>query len=73
MMCLAIPGKIVKINGDEAVIDYDSEKRAVKIIDPVYKVGDYVFVQAGIVIQKIPKNEALQAINAWKKALKNEN
>ena len=72
-MCLAIPGKIVKISKDEATIDYEAEKRKVKIIDGKYDVGDYVFVQAGIIVQKLPKNEAMQAINAWKKALKNEN
>ncbi|MCK4967554.1 MAG: HypC/HybG/HupF family hydrogenase formation chaperone, partial [Candidatus Aenigmarchaeota archaeon] len=30
-MCLAIPGKIIKINGDTATIDYDGITKTAKI------------------------------------------
>lgn len=72
-MCIALPGKIIEINGDEAVVDYEAEKRTAKLITNDYKVGDYVFVQAKIVVQKIPKKDAINALNEWKRIMKNEN
>ena len=72
-MCIALPGKIIEINGDEAIVDYEAEKRVAKLIDKNYEVGDYVFVQGKIVIQKIPEKDALKALHEWKKILENEN
>lgn len=56
-MCLTIPGKIIKIEGDVATLDYGSEKREAKIIDGDYKVGDCVLVQAKIIIEKVPEEQ----------------
>lgn len=61
-MCLAIPGKIVKIEGDNAIVDYVTEKREAKIFGLDVSLGDYVIVQQKIVVQKIPKKEALAAL-----------
>jgi hydrogenase expression/formation protein HypC len=66
-MCLAVPGKIVKIEKDIATIDYGKEKRTAKIIGLKAKKGEYVIVQAGIVMQKIPKKEAIESLKAWQK------
>lgn len=52
-MCLTIPGKIIKIEGDIATLDYGSEQRQAKIIDGDYKIGDCVLVQAKIVVEKV--------------------
>jgi hydrogenase expression/formation protein HypC len=71
-MCLAIPGKIVKIEGDIASVDYEAEIRKAKLITNDVDVGDYVFVQAGIVVQKIPKQEAIKALEGWKEILQND-
>ena len=68
-MCLAVPGKIIEIKKDEVVVDYDIEKRKGKLIDKGYKVGDYVIIQGGIVIEKIPKNEAIDALKLYKQSL----
>jgi hydrogenase expression/formation protein HypC len=64
-MCLAIPGKIIKIDGDEATIEYPGEKRIAKIIEGNFDVGDYVFVSAQIIVQKIPEEEALASLKGW--------
>lgn len=57
-MCVAAPGKVIEINGDTAVIDYNSNKvNANKGIVDV-KVGDYVLVHAGLIIQVVPEDEA---------------
>lgn len=52
-MCLTIPGKIVAIEGEVATLDYGSEKREARIVEGDYKVGDYVLVQARVVVEKV--------------------
>ena len=49
-MCLSIPGKIIRIINNEAIIDYDIEQRKGLILDPGYKEGDYVILQGGVVL-----------------------
>ncbi len=82
-MCLAVPGKIVKIEKGIAVVDYGIEKRTGKILgsnykdkkedaykkDNSYKKGDYVIIQGGIVLQKIEKKEAVRALRLYKEAV----
>ncbi len=66
-LCLAIPGKIIKIEKGFATIDYSGEQRkaSTELVD--VEPGDYVIVQAQFVIQKIPEKEALEAIKVWQK------
>ncbi len=66
-MCLAIPGKIVKIEKDDAIVDYISEKRMGKIVEGAYKVGDYVIIQGGLVIERIPDEQAKKWLQALPK------
>jgi len=68
-MCLMIPGKIVAMNKDIATVDYDLEKREAKIIDEKYKIGDYVLVQGGIVLEKVPKKEAEEALKNYREVV----
>lgn len=67
-MCLAIPGKIVKIDGDKALIEYPGELREARIIVGEYSIGDYVFVSEKIIVQKIPKEEAVESLGCLKDA-----
>lgn len=64
-MCLAIPGKVIKVEGSTAVIQYPKETRTAKIIGEPVSAGDYVLVQAGIVLDKIPEEQAKKALEAW--------
>ncbi len=65
-MCLAIPGRIEKIEGMKALIDYGTQKRtAVVTGDIPVKIDDYVLVQMGCIVQKLSKEEAIESINAW--------
>ena len=60
-MCLAIPGKIKKINGEVALIDFDGLKKEANISLVNVKEGDHVIVHAGFAIEKLEK-EAVQEI-----------
>ncbi|MBW6462507.1 MAG: HypC/HybG/HupF family hydrogenase formation chaperone [DPANN group archaeon] len=56
-MCLAIPGKIIEIDKDNATIDYNGIKKQAKIILISPKIGDYVLVHAGFAIEILKKNK----------------
>jgi len=65
-MCLAIPGKIIKIDGMEALIEYPGETRRAFLGDDVKaKINDFVLVQMGVVIKKISAKEAKISLKAW--------
>lgn len=59
-MCLAIPGLVVKVEGDRALVDFGGVRREVMLTllpDPV-KPGDYVLVHTGYAIQVVDRSEA---------------
>ncbi|MBN1684017.1 MAG: [FeFe] hydrogenase H-cluster radical SAM maturase HydE [Gammaproteobacteria bacterium] len=65
-MCYAIPAKVIKIKGLIAIVDYFGEKRKILLDLDDIKVGDYVYAQGGILVRKIPQEEALIILEAWK-------
>ena len=61
-MCYAIPGKVVSIEGENAVIDYDGIKKKANISLVEAKVGDYVLVHAGFAIEKLDNDYAKKTL-----------
>jgi hydrogenase expression/formation protein HypC len=58
-MCLAVPGKLVKCEGGEAVVDmHGSRLRISTVLTPEAKCGDWVLVHAGFAIQQLNEEEA---------------
>ncbi len=57
-MCLGVPGKVIKIMGDEGIVDFGGVKRKVvlALLEDV-KEGDYVIIHAGFAIEKINMQE----------------
>lgn len=55
-MCLAIPGKIKKINGQSAIVDFDGIEKEINIslLSDATK-GEFVIVHAGFAIEKVSK------------------
>ena len=68
-MCLAIPGKIIKVEGEHAIIDYGGVSREANISLVDVNVGDYVIVHAGFAIQKLNEKEARETLKTWKEML----
>lgn len=52
-MCLAIPGKILKITGQVAEVDFNGIKKEINVAIVDVKVGDFVMVHAGFAIEKM--------------------
>jgi hydrogenase expression/formation protein HypC len=58
-MCLAVPLRLVSVNGTDAVGEVGGIQREVSIMmTPDVKVGDYVIVHAGFAIQVLDQKEA---------------
>jgi len=68
-MCLAIPGKILEIKDNIALIDYGDEKREADCSLVKCKVGEYVIVSNKIVIDKVPEKEAIESLKMYNRAV----
>ena len=73
-MCLAVPGKIVKIEGLKGEVNFSG---AVRIADltlvPEAKIGDYVLVHAGCAIQIVPPDDARETLKLFEEIFKASN
>ncbi|MCE8423470.1 MAG: HypC/HybG/HupF family hydrogenase formation chaperone [Candidatus Methanoperedens sp.] len=69
-MCLAVPARITKIDGEEAILDYGGviRKANISMLSDV-KIGDYVLVHAGYAISKLEEKEALETLKLWDEML----
>jgi hydrogenase expression/formation protein HypC len=65
-MCLAIPGKIINIEGTTSYVEFGSIKRKVdlRLLSDV-AIGDYVMVHAGFAIEKLDKEEAIKTLSLF--------
>ncbi len=62
-MCLAIPMKILKIEGDRAVVSSGGVQRSIGInFLKGPKIGDYVIVHAGFAIEKLDTVKAEETL-----------
>ena len=66
-MCLGIPMKIVKIDGDEGIVESGGlKKKANFSLMKSAKIGDYILLHAGFAIEKIKDSEAKKTIKLLK-------
>jgi hydrogenase expression/formation protein HypC len=59
-MCLAVPMRVISIDGNDIVAEIDGVRReaSLMIIDDEIRLGDFVVVHAGFVISKLDEDEA---------------
>lgn len=66
-MCLAVPAKIVKIDGVIAEVDMaGTTVRASLVMVPEAAIGDYVLLHTGFAIQVLDEHEALETLKLFK-------
>ena len=73
-MCLSIPSKVVKISDDKTMCTVDTmgvqrDANLMMMEDDDVKVGDYVLLHIGFVMNKIDEVEALASIDTYKEIL----
>ncbi len=70
-MCVALPGKVIELQGADALVDFNGNqvKARAGLVD--VQVGDYVLVHAGCILQKVSTEEAenlnalMDEVGAW--------
>ncbi len=72
-MCLAIPMKVVEIDGPVAQVEEAGVRRSARVdlIDDL-KLGDYVIVHAGVAIDKLDPAEAQETLKLFEEMLESE-
>lgn len=67
-MCLAVPGKIVEVQGGEiATVDVGGVRKQISLalVDDVV-VGDYVIVHVGFALNRLDPEEAAKTLELFK-------
>jgi hydrogenase expression/formation protein HypC len=66
-MCLAVPGKILEIDGDTARVDFGGITREANVVlVPEAAVDSYVLVHAGFAIQVLNEAEAEETLSLFR-------
>ncbi|HEY8805399.1 MAG TPA: HypC/HybG/HupF family hydrogenase formation chaperone [Clostridium sp.] len=72
-MCLAIPGKVLSLDGNKGIVEVGNMKREVFMhLVPEATVNEYVLVHAGCAIQMIDEDEAKITLDILKELAQNE-
>lgn len=71
-MCLAIPGKILKVKEGEnlAKVDFGGVRREVRVDLVDARIGDWIIVHAGYAIEKLNEKDAQETLKYWEEILK---
>lgn len=70
-MCLAVPAKVMKINGEVAEVDFGEgilREVNIALVEPM--IGEYVLVHAGYAITVVDKEEAEETLRLWSEILR---
>jgi hydrogenase expression/formation protein HypC len=70
-MCLGVPGQVVSVNGNVAIVDYFGLRRETNldVIDEQVQLGDYVMTHVGYAIRKIPHSEIGETLALYESLL----
>jgi hydrogenase expression/formation protein HypC len=70
-MCLGIPGQIVSIEGDIAVVDFWGTRKPVRLdaLEEPATSGDYVIHHAGAAVRRIPVHEVADTLALYESIL----
>jgi len=63
-MCLAIPMRLIEINGVAGVAEVDGVSRQVRLdLLPEVSLGDYVLIHAGLAIARVDPDHAQETLS----------
>ena len=65
-MCLAIPMKLIKIEGTKGLVELSGVKKEVSLdLLSEVMIGDYLIIHAGFAIEKLNEEEAKKTLEIW--------
>ncbi len=67
-MCLGIPARVVRIEGNRAVLDLRGKEAVADASMVSVSPGDYVVSYAGLIVQVLPPEEALETLRLLEQA-----
>jgi hydrogenase expression/formation protein HypC len=68
-MCLAVPAKIVELDGARAVVEVPGNRFHADVsLVPGVKLGDFVLVHAGFAIERYKPEDALEILKLYEAA-----
>ena len=66
-MCLAIPMKVIELNGQQAIVEQEGVTRNIRVdFLENLQLGEYVLVHAGVAIERIGEEEAAETLELIK-------
>jgi hydrogenase expression/formation protein HypC len=71
-MCLGVPGKVVSVEGQVALVDFFGVRRETRldVIDEPVGPGDYVLNHVGFAIRKIPAEDIRETLSLYELLLR---
>ena len=66
-MCLAVPARVISIEGQEAEVDLSGVRRRISVVlTPEVRVGDYVVLHTGFAINVLDEKEAEETLKLFR-------
>jgi hydrogenase expression/formation protein HypC len=66
-MCLAVPARVLSIEGHEASVDLSGVRRQISVVlTPEVRVGDYVVIHSGFAINVLDQQEAEETLRLFR-------
>ncbi|HXV85486.1 MAG TPA: HypC/HybG/HupF family hydrogenase formation chaperone [Gemmatimonadales bacterium] len=71
-MCLGVPGRVVKVRGQTATVDFWGTRREVRldVVDEPVQAGDYILNHVGFAIRKIPAADIQETLALYELLIK---
>ena len=71
-MCLGVPGRVVEVRGETALVDFWGVRRETRldVVDQPVQPGDYILNHVGFAIRKIPEAEIGETLALYELLLK---
>jgi hydrogenase expression/formation protein HypC len=71
-MCLGVPGRVVKVDGDVATVDFWGLRRDVRleVVDEPVSPGDYILNHVGFAIRRIPAEQIGETLALYESLLR---
>jgi hydrogenase assembly chaperone HypC/HupF len=70
-MCIAMPGRVLAIEADHAIVDLDGRVRRASLVRmPEVSVGDWALVAAGTVLRRLEPDEATELRDLLRTAIR---
>ncbi len=71
-MCLGVPGRVVEVRGQVAIVDFWGVKRETRldVVDQPVGPGDWILNHVGYALRKIPTEEVAETLALYELLLK---